>query len=61
MLAQIAVAISVDLGVPKLISGERNSLLKAELERTYAGVYYITSWYDTRAARPCENIVSDYL
>lgn len=52
MFAQIAVAISVDLSIPKLILAEGNSLLKAELERTYVGVYYISSWYDTRVATP---------
>lgn len=50
MLAQLAVAISVDLGLPSLISNEGNTILKAELERTYVGVYYISSWYDTPVA-----------
>lgn len=53
MLAQIAVAINADLGIPSLISGEDNPVLKAELERTYVGVYYISSWYDARVIRLC--------
>lgn len=44
MLAQVAVAICVDLDLPRLITGESNSQLKAELERTYVGVYYLSSW-----------------
>lgn len=60
MLAQIAVAICVDLGIPRLIAGESNNQLKAELERTYIAVYYMSSWYDPRAARLRKNLSSDW-
>ncbi|KAF6227633.1 hypothetical protein HO173_012073 [Letharia columbiana] len=43
IFAQIAVAITADLGIPTLISGESDTRVKVELERTYVGVYYISS------------------
>ena len=58
-LAQVAVAISVDLDLPRLIAGENNSQLKAELERTYVGVYYMTSWWEF-SGTPTLTITSDY-
>ena len=58
-LAQVAVAISVDLDLPRLIAGENNSHLKAELERTYVGVYYMTSWF-AYSGNPTLATISNY-
>ncbi len=44
MLVQIAVAMCSDLQLPSMIANETNGAKKAELERTYLGVYYISSW-----------------
>lgn len=61
MLAQIAVAINADLGMPSLISGEDNPVLKAELERTYVGVYYISSCISMTSRKPISMRYDDYI
>lgn len=44
MIVQIAVTLCVDLQIPSMIANENDSAKKAELERTYLGVYYMSSW-----------------
>lgn len=61
MLAQIAVAICVDLGIPRLIAGESNNQLKAELERTYIAVYYMSSCNSVVCRKPISMKYDDYV
>lgn len=42
MIVQIAIALCVDLQIPSMVADENDSAKKAELERTYLGVWYIT-------------------
>lgn len=44
MFVQIAVAMCADLQIPSLIANENDGAKKAELERTYLGLYYMSSW-----------------
>lgn len=44
MLTQIAVAVCTDLQLARMIAEETDAALKAEMERTYLGTYYLSSW-----------------